>query len=84
MMYFASSKGREEKGEKGGEGVEGRGEEEGEDISFEKICQSGRSQVSIFELPNMNVRLPGDGERREREPEMKEVGAGKEHHENSR
>jgi len=75
-MSSTSSKGREEKGERGGEGVERGGEEEREDISMEMICQSGRSQVSTFELPNMDVRLPGDGERREKGPEMKEVGAG--------
>jgi len=37
MMSSTSSKGRQEKGEKGGEGVEGGGEEEVEDISVEKI-----------------------------------------------
>jgi hypothetical protein len=70
MICCTSSKGSREKGEK-------EGREEGEDISLEENCERRRVVVSMLDVLSANLQSTLDGERREREPEMKEVGAGR-------
>jgi hypothetical protein len=70
MICCTSSKGSREKREK-------EGREEGEDISLEENCKRRRVVISMLDLLSANLQAVLDEARREWDPEMKEVGAGR-------